>query len=133
MSTKLNSQQLSDVVIESLVLASALLERFETMDQNGLFVQRAKQSVRTALPHLEQYVSKLIKPADEDEIDHFKKGATVVHELSVRVEKALGMDNILDISNRKQYLKEFIEETTLFPIQKTELYEKIRNSGILDY
>jgi hypothetical protein len=133
MSTKLNSQELSDVVIESLVLASALLERFETMDQNGLFVQRAKQSVKTTLPHLEQYVGKLIKPADEDEIEHFKKGATVVQELSARVEKALGMENILDISNRKQYLKEFIEETTLFPIQKTELYEKIRDSGILDY
>ena len=133
MLTKLNSQELSDVIIESLVLASALLERFETMDQNGLFVQRAKQSVRTALPHIEEYVSKLITPKEEDEVDHFKKGATVVHELSARVEKALGMENILDISNRKQYLKEFIEETTLFPVQKTELYEKIRNSGILDY
>jgi hypothetical protein len=43
------------------------------------------------------------------------------------------MENILDISNRKKYLKEFIEETTLFPVQKTELYEKIRDSGILDY
>jgi hypothetical protein len=133
MSVKLNSQELSDVVIESLVLASALLERFETMDQNGLFVQRAKQSVRTALPHIEEYVKKLITAKEADEVDHFKKGATVVHELSSRVEKALGMENILDISNRKQYLKEFIEETTLFPIQKTELYEKIRDSGILNY
>jgi chaperonin GroEL (HSP60 family) len=133
MSTKLNSQQLSDVVIESLVLASALLERFETMDQNGLFVQRAKQSVRTALPHIEDYVSKLITAKEADEVDHFKKGATVIAELSARVEKALGMENILDISNRKQYLKEFIEETALFPIQKKELYEKIRNSGILNY
>jgi chaperonin GroEL (HSP60 family) len=133
MSVKLNSQELSDVIIESLVLASALLERFETMDQNGLFVQRAKQSIRTAIPHIEEYVSKLITPKEENEIDHFKKGATVVNELSARVEKALGMNNILDISNRKQYLKEFIEETTLFPVQKTELYEKIRNSGILDY
>jgi chaperonin GroEL (HSP60 family) len=130
---KLTSSELSDVVIESLVLASALLERFETMDQNGLFVQRAKNSVRTALPHLEQYVSKLITPADEDEVDHFKKGATVVAELSNRVEKALGMENILDISTRKKYLKEFIEETALFPVQKTELYEKIRDSGILNY
>jgi hypothetical protein len=103
------------------------------MDQNGLFVQRAKQSIRTAIPHIEEYVSKLITPKEENEIDHFKKGATVVNELSARVEKALGMNNILDISNRKQYLKEFIEETTLFPVQKTELYEKIRNSGILDY
>ena len=130
---KLTSQELSDIVIESLVLASALLERFETMDQNGLFVQRAKNSVRTALPHLEQYVSKLIKPADEDEVEHFKKGATVIAELSSRIEKALSMENILDISVRKEYLKEFIEETALFPLQKTELYEKIRDSGILDY
>ena len=133
MSTKLNSQELSDVVIESLVLASALLERFETMDQNGLFVQRAKQSIRTALPHIEEYVNKLITANEADEVEHFKKGATVVHELSSRVEKALGMENILDISNRKQYLKEFIEETTLFPVQKTKLYEKIRDSGILNY
>jgi chaperonin GroEL (HSP60 family) len=131
--SKLTSEELSDVVIESLVLASALLERFETMDENGLFVQRAKNSVRTALPHLEQYVSKLIKPADEDEVDHFKKGATVVHELSARVEKALKTENILDISNRKDYLLEFIDETTLSATEKVELYEKIRDSGILNY
>jgi chaperonin GroEL (HSP60 family) len=130
---KLTSEELSDVVIESLVLASALLERFETMDQNGLFVQRAKQSVRTALPHIEEYVNKLITAREEDEVEHFKKGATVIAELSARVEKALGMDNILDISNRKQYLKEFIDDTALFPAQKTELYEKIRDSGILNY
>jgi chaperonin GroEL (HSP60 family) len=133
MSDKLNSQELSDIVIESLVLASALLERFETMNQNGLFVQRAKNSIKTALPHLEEYVSKLIKPTDKEEVEHFKKGATVVHELSTRVEKALGMENVLDISSRKDYLKEFIEETTLFPTQKIELYEKIRDSGILNY
>ena len=131
--SKLTSEELSDVVIESLVLASALLERFETMDENGLFVQRAKNSVRTALPHIEEYVKKLITAREADEEDHFKKGATVVHELSARVEKALGMENILDISNRKEYLKEFIEETVLFPAQKKELYEKIRDSGILNY
>ena len=130
---KLHSEELSDVVIESLVLASALLERFETMDQNGLFVQRAKQSVRTALPHIEEYVSKMIKPKHEDEVEHFKKGATAITELSNRVEKALGMENILDISNRKKYLKAFIDETVLFPAQQTELYEKIRDSGILNY
>jgi chaperonin GroEL (HSP60 family) len=130
---KLTSEELSDIVIESLVLSSALLERFETMDQNGLFVQRAKQSVRTALPHIEEYVGKMIKPKHEDEVEHFKKGATAITELSNRVEKALGMENILDISNRKKYLKAFIDETVLFPAQKTELYEKIRDSGILNY
>ena len=130
---KLTSEELSDVVIESLVLASALLERFETMDENGLFVQRAKNSVRTALPHIEEYVKKLITAREADEEEHYKKGATVIAELSNRVEKALGMENILDISSRKEYLKNFIEETTLFPVQKTELYEKIRDSGILNY
>ena len=50
---KLTSEQLSDVVIESLVLSVTLLERFETMDQNGLFTQRAKQSLRQTLPHIE--------------------------------------------------------------------------------
>lgn len=131
--SRLTSEQLSDVVIESLVLASALLERFETMDQNGLFVQKAKNSIRTALPHIEQYVNKLITAREADEEEHFKKGATVISEISSRVEKALGMENILDISNRKEYLKEFIEDTTLFPTQKKELYEKIRDSGILNY
>lgn len=130
---KLTSEELSDTVIESLVLASALLERFETMDQNGLFVQRAKQSVRTAIPHIEEYVKKLITAKEEDEEEHFKKGATVITELSNRVEKALGMENILDISNRKKFLKDFIDETVLFPAQKTQLYENIRDSGILNY
>ena len=130
---KLTSEQLSDVVIESLALSVTLLERFETMDQNGLFTQRAKQSLRQTLPHIEAYVSKLITVNAEDEVEHFKKGATAITELSNRVEKALGMENILDISNRKKYLKAFIDETVLFPAQKTELYEKIRDSGILNY
>lgn len=130
---KLTSQELSDTVIESLVLCNALLERFETMDQNGLFVQRAKNSVRTALPHIEEYVKKLITAKEAEDEEHYKKGATVVAELSSRVEKALGMENILDISNRKKFLKDFIEETVLFPAQQTELYEKIRDSGILNY
>ena len=130
---KLTSEQLSDVVIESLVLATALLERFDTMDQNGIFVQRAKNSVKTALPHIEEYVKKLITAKKEDEVEHFGKGATVIHELSSRVEKALSMENILDISNRKKFLKAFIDETVLFPAQKTQLYENIRDSGILNY
>lgn len=130
---KLTSEQLSDVVIESLVLSVTLLERFETMDQNGLFTQRAKQSLRQTLPHIEAYVNKLIAVRSEDEEEHFKKGATVIAELSSRVEKALNGANILDISGRKKYLKDIIETTVLFPKQQEELYEAIRDSGILDY
>ena len=130
---KLTSEQLSDIVIESLALSVTLLERFETMDQNGLFTQRAKQSLRQTLPHIEAYVSKLITVNAEDEVEHFKKGATVIAELSNRIERSLKAEHILDISARKKYLKEMIETTALFPAQQEELYDAIRDSGILNY
>ena len=130
---KLTSEQLSDVVIESLALSVTLLERFETMDQNGLFTQRAKQSLRQMLPHIEGYVNKLITVNADDEVEHFKKGATVIAELSNRIERSLKAEHILDISTRKKYLKEMIETTALFPAQKEELYDAIRDSGILNY
>lgn len=130
---KLTSEELSDVVIESLVLSVTLLERFETMDENGLFIMKAKQTLRNVIPHIESYVDRLLKVRSADEEEHFKKGATVISEISRRVETALKMQNITDISTRKQHLKEFIEETALFPIQKEKLYEKIRDSGILNY
>jgi len=131
--SKLTSEELSDIVIESLALSVTLLERFETMDENGLLTLRAKQSLKNIIPHLEGYVSKLIAVRHEDEIEHFKKGATVIAELSNRVEKALNSENILDISTRKRWLKELIDTTALFPAQKDELYEAIRDSGILEY
>ena len=130
---KLTSEELSDIVIESLALSVTLLERFETMDENGLLTLRAKQSLRNTIPHIEGYVNKLIAVRHEDEEEHFKKGATVILELSNRVETALKSENILDISTRKRYLKELIDLTVLFPPQKEELYEAIRDSGILNY
>ena len=130
---KLTSEQLSDVVIESLALSVTLLERFETMDQNGLFTQRAKQSLRQTLPHIEGYVNKLITVSADDEVEHFKKGATVIAELSNRIETSLKAEHILDISTRKKYLKEMIQLTALFPAQQEELYDAIRDSGILNY
>lgn len=133
MSHKLDSQELSDVVIESLSLSVALLDRFETMKANGLLVQKAKQSLNTMIPHLEEYVSKLITPKESDEEEHMKKGATVVSELCSRIENALQGTNVLDISARKEILKNIVQETVLFPAQKEELYQTIRDSGILDY
>ncbi len=130
---KLTSEELSDVVIESLSLAVSLLERFETMDKNGLFVQRAKQSLKTVIPHIEEYVSKLIIPRAEDEIEHMKKGATVVNELCTRIENALKGTNVLDISSRKEILQDIVNDTTLTKPKKKILYETIRDSGILEY
>lgn len=131
--SKLTSEELSDVVIESLALSVTLLERFETMDQNGLFIQKAKQSLRNTIPHIESYVNNVIAVRHEDEAEHFKKGATVIAELSNRIETSLKAEHILDISTRKRYLKEIIETTVLFPKQQEELYEAIRDSGILEY
>lgn len=133
MSNKLTSQELSDVVIESLSLSVALLDRFETMKANGLLVQKAKQSLNTILPHLEEYVSKLITPKESDEEEHMKKGATVVAELCSRIENALQGTNVLDISARKKILKEIVDDTILGKARKVALYETIRDSGILDY
>ena len=131
--SKLTSEELSDVVIESLALSVTLLERFETMDENGLLTLRAKQSLRQTLPHIEAYVSKLITVNADDEVEHFKKGATVIAELSNRIERSLKAEHILDISTRKKYLKEMIQLTALFPAQQEELYDAIRDSGILNY
>ena len=130
---KLTSDELNDVVIESLALAVTLLERFETMDENGLLTLRAKQSLRQTIPHIEGYVNKLITVRHEDEVEHFKRGATVITELSNRIDSALKVNNILDISSRKNYLEALIDATVLFPPQKKELYEAIRDSGILEY
>jgi hypothetical protein len=130
---KLTSEELSDVVIESLALSVTLLERFETMNENNLFVQKAKQSLKNTIPHLESYVNKLITVRHEDEEEHFKRGATVIAELSQRIETSLKAEHILDISTRKRYLKEIIATTVLFPKQQEELYEAIRDSGILNY
>jgi len=130
---KLTSEELSDIVIESLSLSVVLLERYETMNENGLFTMRSKQSLKTVIPHIESYVSKLLASNQADEEEHMKKGATVVAELCSRIENALQGRNVLDISSRKTILKDIVDETVLFPQQKEELYEKIRDSGILDY
>ena len=130
---KLTSEQLSDVVIESLTLSVALLERLETMDENGLFAMKAKQSLKNLIPHLENYVNKLIKAHEEDEIEHMQKAATIISELSSRIESALSGNNILDISERKERLLEMIEELPLTDVQRKILYDNITDSGILNY
>lgn len=128
---KLTSEELSDVIIESMALSVSLLERFEIMNENDLFVQRAKQSLKNTIPHIENYISKLIKVHSQDEIDHFKKGATVVTELSNRIEKAVKTRNIMDISKRQETLKEILDKNPA-PIMNI-VYDRILQSEILNY
>ena len=130
---KLSSQQLSDVIIESMALSVSLLERFEIMNENDLFIQKAKQSLKNTIPHIEQYVTKLIKANSVDQIDHFKKGATVIAELSNRIEAAVRTRNIMDISARQDSLQSMIANTNLGPEQQNELFQLIKQSKILNY
>jgi hypothetical protein len=130
---KLSSQQLSDVIIESMALSVSLLERFEIMNENDLFIQKAKQSLKNTIPHIEQYVTKLIKANSVHEVDHFKKGATVIAELSNRIEAAVRTRNIMDISSRQDSLQSMIANTNLGPEQQNELFESIKKSKILNY
>ena len=128
---KLTSEELSDVIIESMALSVSLLERFEIMNENDLFVQRAKQSLRNTIPHIENYVNKLIKVHSEDEEDHFKKGDTVITELSNRIEKAVKTRNIMDISVRQDVLKDILDKNPA-PIMDI-IYDRILQSEILNY
>lgn len=132
MSNKLTSAELSDVMIESLVLAVMLSQRFEIMEENKLLALKAKQSVKNSIPHLQNYVDKVFAVNSLD-AEHMKKGATYVSELIGRVDKTFETDNLLTISDRKEALLKYINDTTLFASQKTELYERIRDSGIIDY
>lgn len=128
---KLTSEQLSDVIIESMALSVSLLERFEIMNENDLFAQRAKQSLKNTLPHIEAYVNKLIKPSNEEETLHYKKAGTVISELSQRIEKAVTTENIMDISARQSLLKEILYEEDYTNIEL--IYDKIILSEILNY
>ena len=128
---KLTSEQLSDVIIESMALSVSLLERFEIMNENDLFVQKAKQSLRNTIPHIEKYVNKLIEVHSEDEADHFKKGATVIAELSSRIETAVKTRNIMDISARQDTLKQILDKNP-FPVMDI-VYNEILQAQILNY
>ena len=128
---KLTSEQLSDVIIESMALSVSLLERFEIMNENDLFVQKAKQSLRNTIPHIEKYVNKLIEVHSDDEVDHFKKGATVIAELSSRIETAVRTRNIMDISARQDTLKQILDKNP-FPVMDI-VYNEILQSQILNY
>ena len=128
---KLTSEELSDVIIESMALSASLLERFDIMNENDLFVQRAKQSLKNIIPHIENYMSKLITAHSQDEEDHFKKGATVISELSNRIEKAVKTKNIMDISTRQDVLKDILNHSYFETMDI--IYDEILKSEILNY
>lgn len=135
MSSQLTSDQLNYIMIESLVLSTALIERFEMMEENGLVAHKAKQSTKSASKFLQIYVDKVfdVSGESEDTKSHMKKGASHISELGLRMEKSLKTNNLSPLSDRIADLKKIINLAPLLEIQKEHLQSKIIDSGILEY
>jgi hypothetical protein len=55
MKGKLTSQELSDVMMQSVALSTILAEKFEIMTENNLVIHKAKQSLKTTTGFLSNY------------------------------------------------------------------------------
>lgn len=134
MPKKNSDQYLSSIIIQSLALSVVLLEKFEIMQENNLFVLKAKQLLNRMVPILESYITKIITAETPEEKDDILKGAVIIQELYARIETSLSGKNILDISSRKTILTEILDKTgRLTENQKIELFNNILDSEILTY
>jgi Asp-tRNA(Asn)/Glu-tRNA(Gln) amidotransferase C subunit len=135
MSSKLTQQELSDIMLQSVALSTILCEKFEIMSENNLVMHKAKQSLKTTLSLLTNYVNKVfnVEGQDEETTRHMLQGASHVVELSSRIETSLKAENLLSIGSRKDILSDIIWQAPLLEIQRQELYTKLRDSGIIDY
>lgn len=125
---KLSSEELSDIMIQSLALSTLLLEKFEIMTENGLVITKAKQTVKNCIPFLSQYVDKVFANFDKDEIQHITKSASYVSELITRANTAISVENLLTISDRKEILLNILRKEN-----RETLYDDIVDSRILNY
>lgn len=134
MPKKNNDQYLSSIIIQSLALSVVLLERFEIMQENKLFVHQTKQLLKRMIPVLENYSVTIIKAQTPEEEDDILRGAVIIQELYARIEVSLSGKNILDISARKTILTEILDSTgKLTENQKIALFNNILDSEILTY
>ena len=133
MNKKLSSEDLSDIMIQSLALSTLLLEKFEIMTENGLVITKAKQTVKACIPFLENYVNKVFANFDKDELEHITKSASYVSEIMLRAEKAITVKNLLTISDRKEILLNILIKSSDNVLKYPELYKEIINSEILNY
>ena len=126
---KLSEEDLSDIMIQSLALSILTLEKYEIMIENGLVIQKAKQTVKACIPFLNDYANKVFSNYSEDEKEHQLKGANYVSELINRIEKALTVENLLTISDRQDKLKQILNDNII----NESIYNQIINSEILNY
>lgn len=129
---KLSSEQLDDVMIDSLVLGNILIEKFETMQKHGLVMHRAKQSVTHAITHLDNYVSKIFSDGDMKGRDTLLAGNIILIKQE-KIEKALEEKEIIIISDRQQTLKEILSEHIEDENVIDEILGKVKISEILKF
>lgn len=129
-----SNQYLSSIILQSLALSITLMEKFEIMKENQLFVQKSKQLLNQIIPALEQYTDKIISAEKPEEKEDIKKGAVVIQELYSRIETCLTVETILDVSLKKTILTNILEaDTKLTKKQRVALFNDILDSGILTY
>lgn len=129
-----SNQYLSSIILQSLALSITLMEKFEIMKENQLFVQKSKQLLNQIIPALEQYIDKIISAEKPEEKEDIKKGAVVIQELYSRIETCLTVETILDVSLKKTILTNILEaDTKLTKKQRVALFNDILDSGILTH
>ena len=131
----MSSEDVSDIMMESLVLSIALVERFEIMEENKLTAFKAKQSIKASTKFLQNYIDKVFDVTGEtdDVKQHMKSGASHLIEIGNRVERSLKVQNLANLENRKEDLKKILSLAPLIGIQQDELFNRIVKSGILEY
>lgn len=135
MPDKLTSEELSDVMLQSIALSNLLLEKFEVMQKHKLLAYKAKQSLNTTVKFLSNYLDKVfyVKDSESEEGIHMMEGASHIQELTSRIEETLKVENLLSISDRKEILRSIVFSAPLLDVQREQLYQKIRDSEILNY
>ena len=129
---KLTSDELSDVMIDSLVLSNMLVEKFEIMEENKLVAHKAKQSVKNAAEHLNNYINKVFNSSTNEEEDkHFRTASNIILIKQERVEKVLADKEILIIDDRKEILKDILIKSNINEELIKDIISDVDDSEIL--
>lgn len=129
---KLSSEQLDDVMVDSLILSNLLIEKYEIMLKHKLVMHRAKQSVSNAFTHLNHYVSQIFDKGEMQDRDTIL-ASNIVLIRQERVEKALENKEVVIIGDRQKTLKEILSEHIEDEERIDEILEKVKISEILKF
>lgn len=131
---KVNADDLNDMMVETVVLSSMLVDRFETMHSEGLPAQKAKMATKNAYNHLVGYVAKIfnVDLEDVETKEHFKDGTDSIFLMIQRADKALKNENLSTVDDRLSIIEQILDNHTELDFdQKSSLVELIRQSEAL--